>query len=584
MSKIDDFPIPNDLIPALLKKLLSVETNEHPDEMIDVSMSYEHDKYGDDREYVHMTMAVVPEKDAENVGVLSETRDGSVSFSVPCITDKGGLSEYSPSISGYDYIVASWKNGSFFSYHLAEKVWMSLGLSPRCVGNDTQTLTYDDLSLPLFSIAHGEVSNEYYYAAKKNVSWVMRNDYLRKYLWMRGSVGMRVFFYEKLIPDCEELRTIMKGDSHIAIRPEDTWYKLDIREFKDNLLIQVQATVPAIYPDLCASIDVESLVWSGSSQTANQRLASNGSMVDDIYLDDSVLTKYETNKVYDSVPYVGGVSCNPSYGGQWSFEGMRRIGRNAIKVSIFSLYKGIPDTEILHAHGYALDSSKFSTGFEIVENIVSKTNRFTEQFLLLGDHLSVLAQSCGTTKTPLEITRLDRTEIHNNGWYNFPELCRLAQVAPSGMSQQDFLERCKVLHEIIQKISTGLLKTLLVYAGATKKNVSQLASLKLLERLLNIFQTLSENDEDISAFENCVNNIEWERKNDGMKFLYNLNELRLIDAHLKRDDPLIILQALGFDRAQINNGYGVALDYVFDGVIDEIGGIVKNISKVVNNT
>lgn len=584
MSKIDDFPIPNDLIPALLEKLLSVETNEHPDEMIDISMSYEHDMHGDDREYVHMTMAVVPERNAENVGVLSETRDGSVSFSIPCITDKGGLYEYSPSISGHDYIVASWKNGSFFSYHLAEKVWMSLGLSARCVGNDTQTLTYDDLSLPMFGIAHGDVSNEYYYAPKKNVSWVMRNDYLRKYLWMRGSVGMRVFFYEKSLPDCHELRALMEGKSHVKFRPKGSWYELDIREFKGNLLIQVWATAPSTYPELCVFTDVKGLLWPGNKQTANQRLSGEGAMVDYIYLDDSVLMKYETNKIYDTVPYVGGVNCNPSYGGQWSFEGMHRIGRNVIKVSIYSLYKGIPDAEILNARRYALDNSKLPTDFEVVENIVSKTNRFTENLLMLGDQLSILAQSCGITKTPLEITKLDRTEIYNNGWHDFPELCMLAQVAPSEMTQQDFLARCKVMHEVIHRVSTGLLKKLLEYAGAAKKDVSQLASLKLLERLLNIFQTLSDNDESLSAFENCVENVEWNRRNDGVKFLYNLNELRLIDAHLKGDDPLTILQTLGFDRAQINNGYGVALDYIFDGVIEEIGEIVKNISNVVNNT
>ncbi|MBL4869515.1 MAG: hypothetical protein JKX72_01040 [Robiginitomaculum sp.] len=210
-----------------------------------------------------------------------------------------------------------------------------------------------------------------------------------------------------------------------------------------------------------------------------------------------------------------------------------------------------------------------------------KTHRFIENFLLLGDHLSVIARNFSLTKTPLEIIKFDRVEIASNGWHSYPELCRLAQVAPLSMSQQDFLARCKVLHEITKNISTGLLKKLLECAGADKKDISQLASLKLLERLLNIFQSLSKHDEDISAFENCISQIDWKVKNDGMNFLYNLNELRKLDAHITGGDPLAILQSLGFDRAQTNDGYGLAFDYVFDGIIEEISGISESISNVI---
>ncbi|MGV8938654.1 MAG: hypothetical protein ACOH2J_16170, partial [Allorhizobium sp.] len=65
----------------------------------------------------------------------------------------GGLNKYTPSVDGNDYIVASWGSGSFYTYMLAEKVWMALGLSMRVLGQDAQRVVFDDPSLPEFGVA-----------------------------------------------------------------------------------------------------------------------------------------------------------------------------------------------------------------------------------------------------------------------------------------------------------------------------------------------------------------------------------------------------------------------------------------------
>lgn len=92
-----------------------------------------------------------------------------------------------------------WGDGSRYSYNLAEKVWMTLGLSPRVIGNDVQKIIYDDLSLPIIGVSEGDVASEFEFNLKRDVYWTMRNDYLRKYLWMTGCYGVRVFFYEAYI-------------------------------------------------------------------------------------------------------------------------------------------------------------------------------------------------------------------------------------------------------------------------------------------------------------------------------------------------------------------------------------------------
>jgi hypothetical protein len=93
-------------------------------------------------------MAVVPGADGGPIEVQREASDGVVEYSVPFGDTYGCSAEFAPSISGHDFVVAAWGSGSFYTYNLAEKVWMTLGLTPRCVGNDQQRLVYDDLELP----------------------------------------------------------------------------------------------------------------------------------------------------------------------------------------------------------------------------------------------------------------------------------------------------------------------------------------------------------------------------------------------------------------------------------------------------
>jgi hypothetical protein len=254
------FPIPAVQLPDRLRALLEPVGNS-PQQVVEVTSRYDFDSYGPGREYVHMIMAVVPDDGPDVTPSLDESGCGVVSFSVPFAEEKGSSRDFAPSVSGHDYIVASWGDGSFYTYNLAEKVWMALGLTPRCVGNDDQRIIYDDLSLPEFGVAEGEVSNEFYWAPKHDVSWRMSKEYLRKYLWMRSAYGVRVFFYQALLPDGPELRSLMNGEGHVLIKKEGGWYELDMREHQNRLLVQVWATVKAVSPELCPEQSANGIAW-----------------------------------------------------------------------------------------------------------------------------------------------------------------------------------------------------------------------------------------------------------------------------------------------------------------------------------
>ena len=416
--------------------------------------------------------AVVLDDSDSPIGVLNNAGHGVVEYSVPA-GGKGCAAGLSPSLSGHDYIVAAWGSGSFFTFNLAEKVWMTLGLTPRCVGNDQQRLIYDDLGLPEFGVAEGEISNEYFWQSSRNISWKMSNEYLRKYLWLRGARGMRTFFYQTLFADDPQIRDLMNGTKHIVLKPEQgtQWYVVDIREHNGGLLAQVWASVESVTCELCLEQSASGIVWPGHSEPMTDEEAN--ALIDEtpVFLDDKFLQKYEQSTFYDTVPFdADGVwSCDPSYKGQWSFTACRRVGRNLIRVPMRELYKPKPDREILHAREFALSPDEISHIDMAEEHIAAKTKRLLNQVLRLGDNLSEIGARAGLQKSSEEIVGFSRRKLQADGWLEYPMLCRLAEVAPVDMTQQEFLSRCKRLHEAWQAIPNGFLKAILKKAGCPSR-------------------------------------------------------------------------------------------------------------------
>ena len=580
---VDQFPIPAAQLPPRLRSLFE-PINDNPQLRIEVASRYDVDHYGPDREYVHMVMALVPKAGIAQLGIPGGASDGVVSFSIPDVREQGELADFTPSVSGLDYIVASWGGGSFYSYNLAEKVWMALGLSPRCLGGDQQRVIFDDLSLPAFGVAEGEISTEYHFSPKRNVSWTMSNEYLRRYLWMRGAYGVRIFFYEALLPDCPEIRAIMAGTTHTRLKPSGGWYELDIREHEGRLLIQLWASVIAIAPELSPELSANGLVWPGVAGPMTHDRANALVEIMPVYLDDRFLERYEQSSLFGTSPVnvFGQWHCSPSYGGQWSFTDCVRVGRNLIRVPMRELYKPKPDREIRHAHDHVLDPAQVAEFDQDEEHIVSKTGRFVDQLLVLGDLLVALSNIVGgAPQDATKIIGISRAELRAEGWSNYPELSRLAQVAPLSMTEQDFLSRCKNLHELWQRIPDGFLRNFLEGAGHTRSEIKKLRSLKLLQGLLNIVERLNIEGERADAFGTGAEPEDLTTENGALATLFVNNDLRIADAH-DAGDVFRSLETLGFDTAALNQGYGPALDHVFDGLIDAFSHLNTELADLLS--
>jgi hypothetical protein len=105
----------------------------------------------------------------------------------------------------------------------------------------------------------------------------------------------------------------------------------------------------------------------------------------------------------------------------------------------------------------------------------------------------------------------------------------------------------------------------------------------LLQALLNVVETLNEQEETGDAFASDREPEGWKKRNEAMAPLFLNNDLRIADAHETVEQCLVTLQNLGFDTANINDGYGLALDFVMDGVIDALSRVAGAVEKLINS-
>ncbi|ENY6496653.1 hypothetical protein P3384_12890 [Vibrio parahaemolyticus] len=580
MNYLDNFPLPEHQIPEVLKSLLILEDTSNPAKNIDITNRFEHNKYERNYEYLHMIMAAVPEKDIDSLETLSESTDGLVASSTPICRHKGDLFDIKYSISGFDYLVASWGDSLRFSFNLAEKVWMTMGLTPRLIGDSEQKIIFDDLTLPQHSVAEGIVSSEYHFTSSRDVKWTMRNDYLRRFLWMNGCCGVRVFFYEAFIERTKEVDELLNKSPQF--NKDLGWCEVDIRTHDENILLQVWATVEAIKPDLCDELDVHSLIWAGHTKPMTKKRTQDIRLNEYLYVSDEFLVKYEKDNLFDAVPFRSGSEfyCSPSYKGQWSFRDCVRVGRNFVKMPFYELYRGVPDQEIYHVYQYAIPNH-IAEGFDLnQEHIVLKANKLLIELISLGENLVFIGNKLNLNLFLTDIFEFNRAEYEAEGIRNYPIIQKLSHVAPSDMYEQDFLSRCKTINEIINKIKVGTLRKILKAMGVNAKDVSNLKTLKLLQGVLNLVEALNAQNEDADMLSEAASQGDWRINNSAMAPLFINNDLRNAEAHESVSKSIDSLTKLGLDGASLDSGYAPALDFMMDRIIDAFSCINKNIEKI----
>ena len=578
---LKEFPIPENQLPQRLRLLLDPVSID-PTLRVSVAEQYEHDAGKDDEEIVQMQMILKPEDRLSSLTTGDCPNQGIVCRGAVYTGSHGSLrSRYS--VSGLDYLVAVWGDHTHFGFNLSENVWMALNLTPRCIGNDDQKIVYDALSRQESGVAEGQVSMEYLFGRDHNVRWVMKNEYLRRYLWLRDRYAVRAFYYRKRFPDTQEIRDLMGGAKSHEIYPEDSWYRIDIREMNGRILVQVWSVVIAVPPELCPERSAERLDWPGIKCVVTPDWARHYGRDVQVYLDDEFLERYEQSEHIDSMPRrspMGGWSCGPQFKQLWDFSNLRRVGRNMLRISIHDLYQ-VPSREILHAREYALSSARVAERDETKEHIVRYVERLIDELLLLGDNLARMSCSLGIPCSATDLIDLSRSEWDASCSLMWPDVEKLAHIAPLNMREDEFLSRCKRIHALLERIiKVRPLRQILKKRGHKRSKFKELRSLKLLQALSNIVERLNADGHTMEDFVNKPKAGELERMNSALAVLFINFDLRIQDAHVGREAKVIV-QRLGVDTAILQDGYGLALDAVFDGVIDAFTHVNSELDKLL---
>lgn len=165
-------------------------------------------------------------------------------------------------------------------------------------------------------------------------------------------------------------------------------------------------------------------------------------------------------------------------------------------------------------------------------------------------------------------------------------LGRLGNVAPLTMTYPEFLSRCKNIFAVFEGLKPAPLRALLMKFGLTKNQIKEVEGLKASAFLCQL-ATVAKNEgwNLLSDAELVVKKWDKDTRLDFYNPLFALNGLRMADAHASSSvgDPKAQesnLKAFGIDPDQFKNGWGMALDRVYDEVAKSLRDVTSLLQSV----
>jgi hypothetical protein len=201
-------------------------------------------------------------------------------------------------------------------------------------------------------------------------------------------------------------------------------------------------------------------------------------------------------------------------------------------------------------------------------NIGLRAREVVNGYLAYMKAIEEICDAAGLSSTADEIGGLSESEINYKGWWAFPELGRLGNVAPRTMTYQQFLARCKDIFAVLEGLKSGPLRSLLRRLGVTKDQIKE-EGLKLSTFLCQL-ATIAKREHWglIGDAKEVVNYWHKDARLDFYRPLFALNGLRLADAHaLSVDDATAQasnLKVFDIEPDKFKTGWGLALDRVYD--------------------
>ncbi len=441
------------------------------------------------------------------------------------------------------------------------------GLSPRVLPD--LTIAWDDLSIPAFEVVRVSPlavykSPEFSTAARVEIL----REYLEDYLLANECVALATQWegrystgdpaFDSVVGKQEGLSAELKGREVWLKRVEhlkegdqhsDTWY-----------------TRLVMKPGKALDSD-QKLEWPDHhGPIMGSGIMGGFGVMEEAYVRDEVLVAYENRPEFDIHPETGMVG----NGTWWAVGYCRRVGRDHIALELRKLYEGAQFFVIKHYCEYAVKKSSVPVPQSDAEkrNIGIRAREVINGYLTYMKAIEEICDAAGLSSTADEIGGLSESEINYKGWWTFPELGRLGNVAPLTMTYQQFLARCKDIFAVFEGLKSGPLRSLLRRLGIPKDQIKE-EGLKLSAFFCQL-ATIAKKEHWglIGDAEEVVKNWDKDARLDFYRPIFALNGLRLADAHaLSVGDPTSQapnLKVFDIEPDKFKTGWGLALDRVYD--------------------
>ena len=477
----------------------------------------------------------------------------------------------------YQVLVESWQVHDRHILLPFNGILQHYGLSPAVhsdqPGQTNPIMVWHDLSVPTYEVVRVTPLSVYKVPRQISVARVeILREYLEDYLLANECVALATQWEGRYSTDDPAFDSVVGTQKGLSakLKGREIWLKRVEHLDEGDQHSDTWCTRLVMKPAKALDSDQE-LEWPDhQGPIIGSGLMGGFDVMEEAYVRDEVLLAYENRPEFDIHPEDGSVG----NGTWWAVGYCRRVGRDHIALELRKLYEGAQFSVIKHYCGYAVRKSSVPLPKSDAEkrNIGIRAREVAYGYLTLMKTLEDIFDAAELPFSAEDIGGLSETDIKYKGWWTFPLLGRLGNVAPSTMTYDQFLARCKDIFAVFEGMKPAPLRALLMKLGIPKNQIKEVEGLKataFLCQLASIAKT--EGWGLIDDADLVLKKWDKDTRLDFFDPLFALNGLRVAHAHaLSAGDPKAQaskLKAFGIDPDKFKTGWGLALDRVYDEVV-----------------
>lgn len=483
----------------------------------------------------------------------------------------------------YEPLINYWLHHNKSVILPSNSILMCYGLVPRYLKKDN-IVCWDDPREPVYDVLRVRALSEYTNPNEHTLAQItIRRDYLEDFLMLKQCALVGVYYEERysynenrfnrMLGKRKSEEFIIPGNRLVLLRVNPKHHKG--ADQKTRIWGCVLILKPKGFP-----ISKETITkWPFPIKKSFP--------LEEIFVRDDVLKEFEGKEEIDINPELGCVSNN----GWWATTHCRRVGRSHIAIEYNKLREGTPAHVFNHYSRYAAkkNEAKQDEMENKGRNVGSRSREIVFAYL---DLLECLAKLSGFLNLFLEgkdIGGLEKTEINYKGWWMLEVLKPLGYVISLEMNKEEFLSRCKDIYKAtFEQLEEKTLRQILSVLGVDKTLLGEYKSLKLTSILAQLCIRSKERGLNIiSNSRLLINEIDLNVQLKVVTPLFALYELRQFDSHFTGSSFSkkfqLTIEELGIDREETKQGWGKALDKVYDTIansIKEICGLINTAMSI----